>query len=343
MNKIEMKEFDKDIKEKNFEKVYWELVKRTIELTKKIVRIRNINLEFPLTIEEIDFYYVQYLFEKTTPYFESIPMIMNSFSRWNIDSIDHLQETEEHKITIYINLYNSALRELQYYQKIEDEIKEKGYQAVEKEHINQLISLFKEMLQYKNKEYQENWNFREWIDSMDTHYHYYHDELKQTLNVVLFGSYELDDFNDLIEVTEVEKMIQLKSLYYILTEKENDYRKFADYYKEFDLQNGETYQDLYHDYQEKMLSLFEEMLDYAKAEYDKTRKDFNYLKIMVTDYYPFYSDTLLHLDVMISDPRVTYIELLNSMSDIYDSLSKNYKNREQRLKDYQEEDWEFEE
>lgn len=342
MYMIEIKEFEKDMEEKNFEKIYWELVKRTIELTKTIAQKRNISLDFPLALEKIDFYSIQYVFEKSTPYFGSIPKIMNSFSKWNVDFIDKNQETEEHKITIYINLYNRALSEFQYYQKIESQIKKKGYQVIEKKYINKLILLFKEMLQYKNKEYQENCSFKEWVECIDTYYHYYHEELEQTLEEILFSSYEVDNYDELISVTKVEKIIQLKSLYYTLTEKGNDYKKYADYYKEFELKDGKTYYDLYHEYQEKIISLFEEMLDYAEAFYDKKRKDFDYLKIIVTDYYPFYSDTLLHLGVMISNPKVTYIELLNSMSNIYDMLSKNYKKREQLLKDYQEE-WAFDE
>jgi len=183
----------------------------------------------------------------------------------------------------------------------------------------QLIELFKEMLAFKKKEYNEKWTFEEWLDMIDTNYHFYHEEiLKINLN----------------EKQEIDNLIRL---YEILKEEGNDYTKYAYYYRDYILENGQTYEKLYQGLKQKFILLFKEMLNEVKEMYDQNICDFDDLKVKVIDQYPFYFDTLMHLDVMISNKDTTYIELLNSMENIYDKISKSYKNREELLKKYKEE------
>lgn len=214
-------------------------------------------------------------------------------------------------------------------EKIRQGIKDKGYKEIENEYIHKFLSLFKQMLAYKKINYNDNWTFQEFVDQIDTHYHYYHDELRET-------------FFDDLETSEIQRIMRFDALYNLLMEEENDYKKYAYYYNVYELKTGETYKDLYNKQKEKFVELFKEMLDYVDCDYNKENDNFDYLKSMVIDFYPFYMDKLIHLDVMMFSPSATYIQLLNSMERIYNSLSKNYKNREKLLEEYevsQEFDW----
>lgn len=233
------------------------------------------------------------------------------------------------------------------YQKINKEIKTEGYETVENKYKSKLIQLFKEMLEYKNKNYSNDWTFTMWLDHIDTHYHYYHDELQDTLYKVVYQeAYISSDFNDddedSIEISDIDKIMQLEDLYNILIEKNNDYKKHANDYREYILKDKETYADLYNKQKEKLIELFKEMLDDINYNYDKSNNDFDYLKSIIIEEYPFYTDMLIHLDVIIYNSNETYISLLNSMENIYNSLAKNYKNREKLLEEYkieQEIEW----
>lgn len=233
------------------------------------------------------------------------------------------------------------------YQKINKEIKTEGYETVENKYKSKLIQLFKEMLEYKNKNYSNDWTFTMWLNHIDTHYHYYHDELQDTLYKVVYqeayiGSDFNDDDEDSIEISDIDKIMQLEDLYNILIEKNNDYKKHANDYREYILKDKETYADLYNKQKEKLIELFKEMLDDINYNYDKSNNDFDYLKSIIIEEYPFYTDMLIHLDVIIYNSNETYISLLNSMENIYNSLAKNYKNREKLLEEYkieQEIEW----
>lgn len=239
------------------------------------------------------------------------------------------------------------------YNEIRNEIQKNGYKTEEKKQIDKLIKLFKEMLIYKNKSYDDNWSFDEWIDNIDTQYHFFNESLDTVVRIIKFGYYIEDDYNyNETEVSDVEKIIALQDLYKELIDEDEGYKKFAYYYNEIELKDGQTYSDVYELEKKKMVELFKEMLEFVNVKC--CDDSYNYLKSseneevnensyscdiddlmpLIKQYYPYYNNILNHLSALMWSTSVTYIVLIDSMEKIYESLSKSYKNREKDLQEY---------
>lgn len=211
------------------------------------------------------------------------------------------------------------------------------------------------MLTYKNKAYDDNWSFEQWIDNIDTHYHFFNESLNTVLRIIRFGYYFEDDYDynyNEIEVDDVEKIIALQDLYEELADENAGYKHLAYYYKEIELEEGQTYSDVYELEKKKMMELFKEMLEFvnvkccddssnylkSSANEEENNKSYSYdledLASLVKQHYPYYNNILIHLSTLMWNPNVTYIVLIDSMEKIYESLSKSYKNREKDLQEY---------
>ena len=338
--KIKMDEFQEYIDKGNLDIVFNKIADKSIELIKKIATMKGFSLEETNNIEDREtlFYYFEKLFEENSAYFQAIPNLMRNFAIWKVELIDGLGETKEEKIDMYIQGYNLIIYELEEYEKLKKEIQENGYENLKNERIQKLIIVFKEMLEYKHKNYNEQWNFEEWIEVIDRYYHFYHENLEDTLSQIkcntLCRSIYMD-YQVYIETDEVENIIALDDLYYILEPETSGYKDFADFYEDIELKEGQTYEDLYNEKKEKFIELFKEMLDFINIKHKEN--SFEKLKALIRDNFPYYSDNLISLSVMESNPTETYISLLNSMDNIFNYFSKTYKNHEENLKKYNEE------
>lgn len=334
---IDVKKFENDINEKKLEEVYQEIVKRAVKLIKKVARKKKIAL-----VEKGDntdiFYDIMFEFEKQSVAFQSVADLMEEFLRWDIDPEDDFGETKQQKLIKYIRTYNRIVAQLERYEKTEKEIEEKGFEILEKEKIDKLIELFKEMLAYKSKNYKNDWKFEEWIDNIDMHYHFFHEILNETLYKVKFGyilrENQIGNYNE-IAVSDVEKIMGLIDLYKCLADENDGYKTYADFYKEIELKEGQTYVDLYNLEIEKFITLFKEMLEFVDAKYNS--EDFEQLSYLVGKYYPYYNEIFVGLKASMWNPSETYISLLDRMETIYENLSKNYRKRNEYLKEYQKE------
>ncbi len=194
------------------------------------------------------------------------------------------------------------------------------------------------MLDYKHKSYDDKWSFEEWIEVIDKYYHFYHDTLEKTLtqiqNNTLCRSIYMD-YQVYIKTDDVENLIALDDLYCELDPETGDYKDVADFYEDIELEEGQTYEDLYNEKIEKFVGLFKEMLDYINVKHEEN--SFEALKALIRDNFPYYSDNLISLSVMMSNPTETYISLLSSMDSVYNYFAKTYKNHEENLKKYNEE------
>lgn len=104
---------------------------------------------------------------------------------------------------------------------------------------------------------------------------------------------------------------------------------------------NQKYKEEYQLQKKRFIKLFQEMLDFISADYEKDREDFDYLQAEVTVNFPFYSNILIHLSVRMWSVDETYPELLEGMRNIYNKLAKDYKNYEQHMAEYNEEEDEF--
>lgn len=339
-SKIKIEEFQEYIDKGKLNIVFDKIADKSIDLIKKIATMKGFSLEEIENIEDREtlFYYFEKLFEENSAYFQAIPNLMRNFSIWNIELIDGLGETKEEKIEIYIQGYNLTIYEIEEYEFIKNEIQKKGYEKLKNQKIKKLISAFKEMLDYKNKSYDDKWSFEEWIEVIDKYYHFYHDTLERTLTQIqsntLCRSIYMD-YQVYIKTDDVENLIALDDLYCELDPETGDYKDFADFYEDIELEEGQTYEDLYNEKIEKLIGLFKEMLDYINVEHEEN--SFEVLKALIRDNFPYYGDNLISLSVMMSNPTETYISLLSSMDRVYNYFAKTYKNHEENLKKYNEE------
>ena len=197
------------------------IINKSIELIKQIATMKGLSLEDLKSIEDREdlFYYFEKLFEENCAYFQAIPALMRNFTTWYTELIDIYEPTCEEKIEMYINNYNLILYELEEYEKIKKEIQEKGYENLKNEKIQKLIPVFKEMLDFKHKNYNEKWSFKDWIEAMDKYYHFYHENFESTLsqiqrNILCRNIYM--DYQVYIDTDEVENIIALDDLYDII-------------------------------------------------------------------------------------------------------------------------------
>ena len=335
-----LNELQEYINKGNLDVAFDIIVNKSIELIKKIARMKGLSLEDLESIKDREtlFYYFEKLFEENSAYFQAIPNLMRNFAIWNIELIDGLGETKEEKIEMYIQGYNLIIYELEEYEKVKKEIREKGYEKVKNKKIQKLISVFKEMLDYKHKNYNNQWSFEEWIEVIDRYYHFYHENLESALSQIqsnaLCRSIYMD-YQVYIKTDEAENIIALDDLYYILNPENGEYKDVADFYEDIELEEGQTYEDLYNEKIEKFIGLFKEMLDYINVKHEEN--SFEVLKALIRDNFPYYSNNLISLSVMMSNPTETYISLLNNMNSVYNYFVKTYKNHEENMKKYNEE------
>ena len=192
------------------------------------------------------------------------------------------------------------------------------------------------MLEYKNKPYKKDFDFEKFVENIDNNYHIYHEILTDTLNHIKLNTvYRKIDINkeESIKTNNVENILALNTLYEILSDKEDGYKNYAYFYRDFELEDGMTYNELYNKEIEKFIKLFKDMLDFLNVKYDTN--DIFSLIILVKNNYPYYTEILMNLSVTMKDPNLTYIMILDTMEDIYDNLSKNYKNHKENMEKYE--------
>ena len=148
------------------------------------------------------------------------------------------------------------------------------------------------------------------------------------------GFVEFDIEENVMRIDEIESLIIVNDFIEELTCEGDDYKRYANYYRDFELEEGQEFRDLYNQELEKFKKLFKDMLDFRNIEYDKNEDRFDILKDLVMKYYPYYYGMLFHL--ISPRPNVTYIQELSSMEDVYERMSGEYKNHEENLIKYKE-------
>lgn len=333
INKIDIKDYEKQMQEGKYEAVYKDIVDKSMKLVKEIGKIKN--FEFPEDQEGIKLYYsIERYFDQNFGQFRSMFSLMENLANWYCED-EYFANTEEKKIEYCINPYNSLVEEFDIYTDTKKEIEEKGYENALEERKKKLIDLFIEMLEYKNKPYDKNWNIRQYIDTIIQYYNYYSDDLSQLEAALLVKSIEFDMEKDSVDLNNVEVIMLIDEIYdsFIPLGDDDGYKHYAYYYRDFELEEGQTYRDLYELEEEKLIKLFKEMLEFVGEE---TSADENYLrdiKDKVIEKYPFYESRLSHL--ISHDPYETYIQTLDRMENIYEDLSKDYKNYKKNMEEYE--------
>ena len=180
-----------------------------------------------------------------------------------------------------------------------------GYKVLKDRLVDKLIVIFKEMLDYKHKKYEETWNFKEFADKISQYYNLFSGYLNDCVNAIYYGTYTYDIEEDSVSMNSVERIMVLEEFYDRLTYSDDAWKKDANFYRDFDLEEGQTLKDLFDLECEKFCELFREMLDYRDFDYDKEEKYLDFLKRDVIEVYPFYEDSLRFL--ISPNPSSTYV------------------------------------
>ena len=318
------------IENEDYEKVIKDLEKKCVVLAKYIAKIRGVEIDNYLVDNEL--FHIRYEFEHNTYCFRDVCYMIKKIEYFDME--EDIFETKNDRIELIIKCYNSLLDEIEYYKKIEKDIEMVGYQVLRDRLVNKLIVIFKEMLDYKKKEYKVDWKFREFADKISQYYNIFSGYLDECVRAVYFGTFFYDIEEDLVSLNNIEKLIILESFYDRLTYSDDAWKKDANFYRDFDLEEGQTLKDLFDLECDKFIKLFRCMLDYRNVNYDKKEKYLEFLKNDIIKEYPFYEGNLRFL--ISPNPRVTYIEILDHMENVYDYLVDDYKNYDVNIKKYNE-------
>ena len=334
IKEVSLKDYEKEMQRKDYEAIYRDIVNKSIELVKEIGKIK----EFELPDSEDDttlFYSIKCYFEQKVNYWKSVIELMSELIEWESDD-RFIAPTEKEKLKLIFSPYNRAVRTLNEYKEIKKEIEVKGFEIILKERKEKIIGLYTEMLDYKNKTNNRNWNIEEFTPIMDHYYNFYHHEFSSLRNAIFCNHIRNYDEEEFIRLDDVERIMSIDEDYEILlpTDKNKGYKEFAYKYRDFELKEGQTYKDLYILKRKKLIELFKKMLEFVGENDFVNEDDYDKLKDKVIEKYPFYSSKLANNSHYVIER--TWIEILSDLEDVYEELSSDYKNREENLKRYEE-------
>lgn len=332
---MKIQDFAQDLEKQNYEKVYELIQKECIKMFEKLADLKQIEIEKNEN-EDIDTYLnrIKFRFENQSARFRDVMTLCSLLQEWYFDhSCDVLKMTHLQRLETIINVYNRLEYELEEYLKVEERVKKEGFENLVEKRKKELITLFKEMLEYKNKKYDITWDFERWLDQIFLYYNYYKDYICQVSDCLRHSSVTYDFEAQPVEVNDTEKIIILEEFYETLIFEGDDYKCNAHHYRDFDLEEGQTLRDLKKAEEEKIKNLFKEMLDYLNVEYDSDY--FGVLKNLVCEHYPYYESTLRFLTSSYYLMNATYIDMLDSMENFYERAKNEYKNHEANMKEYE--------
>ena len=335
IKEVSLKDYEKEIQEKNYEIIYKDIVNKSIELVKEIGKIKEFELpeteETTTLLESIKCY-----FEEKVNYWKSVIELMSELMEWESDD-RFIAPTEKEKLKLIFSPYNRAVRTLNEYKEIKKEIEAKGFEIILKERKEKVIRLYIEMLNYKNKTYNKKWDIEEFTPIMDHYYNFYHHEFSSLRNAIFCDHIRNYDEEELVRLDDVERIMSIDGDYEILlpTDKNKGYKEFAYKYRDFELKEGQTYKNLYILKRKKLIELFKKMLEFVGENDFVNENDYDKLKDKVIEKYPFYYSKL-GINYNHYGIERTWIEILSDLEDVYEELSSDYKNREENLKRYEE-------
>ena len=327
IKKIDIKDYENDIKEEKYDNIYDDLISKSINLVKEIEKIKIIEAQID-SIDETVFRNISFYFKQNFCQFKGIVGLMEKL----IDYLyyeDIIEIPEETKIKRIITMYNSSIDELHTYKNIKKELEEKKLENIIEERKEKFIKLFKEMLEYKNKKYDNNWDIIKFINKIDQYYNFYHENLCSLENALSGNLVQFDLESNYIQVNNIERIMHIDGIYEYIHD--YGYIDVAYLYRDFELEDGQTYEDLYNLEIEKFNKLFKKMLEFIGENNFEKNVD---LEEKIKEKYPFYGNALR--DMHSHDLHPTYIQILDAMEETYENILKDYHNYEINLKKYKD-------
>ena len=217
---------------------------------------------------------------------------------------------DEETVLVWIRNFNEYVDELDEYLSYKKVVDEIGYKNLHSEYLEKIKNLCKEMLDYKNKPYDDDIRLQDLFNKIELYYAYYSYQI-YLLRIALIGlapGVNIEECDKHLD--NVEEYMLVKSYYEYL---KNNYKEKAFIYRDFDLKEGETTTDLHMKEMEKFNNLYKEMLDFIHVKYNdddiphKIECLVNLLKLFPHDVEPFYAGFGNNL-VMVSLSKYNYAE-----------------------------------
>ena len=207
-------------------------------------------------------------------------------------------------------------KQLKNYKDISKYLEDKDFEDILDDKIDILKKTYKSMLKYKDKKYDPTWSFKELSTIVSNYYNYYYDDINLAYQIAISNTIynKKEDYETII--TDTERILLLDEI----ISKLSNYQEHAYDYEDFELESGQTYEDLLDLEDLKYEELYKEILDYHNIEYNEGD---NYEELAII-YYPPLKD-ILKIVHSASLHSGTYIDILDTMEKYYNKIKEDYK------------------
>ena len=302
-----------DYKEKPIHVVHEDILSKVLELVYQIIKEKNIDMDKYSYIDS-EYERIYHMFYYDVNLCSDIKYLIKELG------IEYdTSNTSNDDIENWIFSYNSLVDEFNYYLDVKKEIDKYGYENVYNKLYEDIKNLMKEMLDYKNKSYNDTDKLSILLKKVEQYYNYYILTISD-LESALVGFANGENIDEEPKrLDNIERIIKLRADYNYL---KKNYKENAFIYRDYELNEGENFRDLHIKYLDRSYDLYREMLDFLKVEYDNNKPPI-FIIDKVKKYYPFYIDYIDDNNKPYFNP---YAALLTRMDEYYEIMSKNYKN-----------------
>ena len=214
-------------------------------------------------------------------------------------------------------LVDNLNKQVDYYNIVAKEINNNSFEEVLDNKISNLKKKYKEMLKYKNKKYDPTLSFKELSTIVSNYYNYYAYNIEISYQAAISNTLYNKRNDYKTNITDIERIILLEDT----LNKLDNYQEHAYDYKDFELEDNQTFEDLLDLEDLKYEELYKEILDYHNISYEEGD---NYEEL-ATIYYPPLKD-ILNIVHSASLHSGTYIDILDTMEKYYNRIKEDYKN-----------------
>lgn len=302
-----------DYKEKPIYVVHEDILSKVLELVYQIIKEKNINMDKYSYIDS-EYERIYHMFYYDVNLCSDIKYLIKELG------IEYdTSNTSNDDIENWIFSYNCLVDEFNNYLDVKKEVEIEGFENVYDKLLEDIKTLMKEMLDYKNKTYNDIDKLSILLKKVEQYYNYYILTISD-LKSALVGFAEGENIDEEPKrLNNIERIIKARANYNYL---KKNYRENAFKYRDYELLEGESFSDLHIKYLYRSYDLYREMLDFLNVEYDNNLPPIHIIN-KAKKYYPFYIKYIDDEDRPYFDP---YASLLTRMDEYYEIMSENYKN-----------------
>jgi len=323
MELLKQKDYQEYINKKDYHSIRDDILKKTLEFVNIILKEKKINLD--------DYDYYADMYERICHiFYKEIDLCYDLYYlvKWLVIEYEP-DKIDKEDVSRWIRIYNETVGEYNDYLKAKKEIEEVGADKIFKEYKDKIILLCKEMLDYKNKPYEDNYTLAKFLDKIKQYYGYHTNDIYNLRNALAGFTEGANIEEDNKTLNNPERLIAIRSIYNYI---KNSYKSHAFLYLDFDLEENETFSDLHIKMLQEKYDLYREMLDYINVEYKENEIPAS-LENKVIENYPYYKKLIKDEDHEWYNP---YPASLTRLRETIDIMRNGYKNHDEDLKNYNE-------